>query len=195
MLRFPVLVLSHLTDPRLIGAVYVLSEIFLALTKRSRAPGPSRDRGSLLALWITISLAIFFAQFALTVRGARLPHPGLWAVAGLIIFISGIALRWWAILHLGRYFTVDVTISPEQEVVETGPYRLIRHPSYTGSLIAFIGFGLTMRNWLALVIMLVPITIAFLWRIHVEEKALMDGLGEPYRHYMAHTKRLIPFVY
>ncbi|HEY0682702.1 MAG TPA: isoprenylcysteine carboxylmethyltransferase family protein [Steroidobacter sp.] len=107
---------------------------------------------------------------------------------GVVIFVSGAALRWYAIFYLGPYFTVDVRVG------DTGPYRFVRHPSYTGVLLEFLGFALFIGNaWSML--LLVPVAIVFSYRIRVEERALEQGLGEAYASYQRRTKRLIPFVY
>ena len=107
----------------------------------------------------------------------------------------GGCLRWWAIITLGRFFTVDVIIEKDHELVERGPFRVVRHPSYTGVLLAFVGFALTLRNWAALLIILVPIFAAFIRRMNVEEEALSKALDSRYADYMRRTKRLVPFVY
>jgi protein-S-isoprenylcysteine O-methyltransferase Ste14 len=104
-------------------------------------------------------------------------------------------MRWVSIIHLGRFFTVNVAIAADHQLVETGPYRFIRHPSYSGALLAFVGWGMVLRNWASLLIALLPIAVAFLYRINVEERALLEALGDCYRAYMARTKRLIPFLY
>jgi protein-S-isoprenylcysteine O-methyltransferase len=114
---------------------------------------------------------------------------------GLGLFFWGVILRWYSIWYLGRYFTVDVAIAKEHRVINAGPYRLIRHPSYTGALMAFLGFGFSLGNWLSILCLMVPIVAAFMWRIHVEERALTEALGDDYRAYMQRTKRLIPLVY
>ena len=114
---------------------------------------------------------------------------------GLTLFAIGILLRWYSIVHLGRFFTVDVSIAGDHKVIDSGPYRLVRHPSYSGALLAFVGYGLCLRNWAALLIVVIPITAAFLWRIHVEERALTETLGDDYRRYASRTERLIPFLY
>jgi protein-S-isoprenylcysteine O-methyltransferase len=113
----------------------------------------------------------------------------------VVLFVVGLLLRWWAIITLGRFFTVDVTIEKDHEVVERGPFRWVRHPSYTGVLLAFVGVALSLRNWGALVLILVPIFVAFVHRMNVEEEALSRALGERYAEYMTRTKRLIPLVY
>lgn len=104
-------------------------------------------------------------------------------------------LRWYSIIHLGRFFTVNVAIAADHQLVDTGPDRFVRHPSYTGALLAFIGFTMVMRNWASVLVISLPIALAFLYRINVEERALVQALGERYRAYIKRTKRLIPFVY
>jgi protein-S-isoprenylcysteine O-methyltransferase len=90
---------------------------------------------------------------------------------------------------------VNVAIAADHKVVDTGPYRLVRHPSYTGALLALLGLGVCERNWLALALMVIPALSVLLWRIHIEEKALTAALGDAYASYSVRTRRLIPFVY
>ena len=180
--------------PAILGLAYCCSEIALSITRRSRERGESRDANSLRTLWIVIVISLWLGvQARVLFRQALLPE---WAVpAGVVIFLIGIILRWWSIIHLGRFFTVNVSIAADHELVETGPYRFIRHPSYTGALLAFVGFGMAGRNWASLIITTLPITAAFLHRIMVEERALTEALGNRYREYMERTKRLVPFAY
>ncbi|MEY2438792.1 MAG: hypothetical protein QOI34_177 [Verrucomicrobiota bacterium] len=124
-----------------------------------------------------------------------LPYRHQFYLLGLLLFVAGVVLRWYSIIHLGRFFTVDVAIAEKHTLIDSGPYRLIRHPSYTGALFAFFGLGLCLGNWLSLLFVTLPILAAFLWRIHVEEDALTDALGEVYVAYARRTKRLIPFAY
>ncbi|MEP6604348.1 MAG: isoprenylcysteine carboxylmethyltransferase family protein, partial [Spartobacteria bacterium] len=156
----------------------------------------SRDRHSLALLWLSILLSVALAILvAGNFAAAALPHRRALYFVGLILFVAGIVLRWWAIIILGKFFTVDVAIAKEHRVIESGPYRFVRHPSYTGALIAFVGFGFCLANWLSILCLIIPIAAAFLWRIHVEERALLDALGDDYRSYMQRTRRLLPFVY
>jgi protein-S-isoprenylcysteine O-methyltransferase len=111
------------------------------------------------------------------------------------MFIFGIVLRWFAILYLGRFFTVNVAIHADHQVVDSGPYRFIRHPSYTGGLLTAVGFSMTLNNWGSFVIIVLPCVAVTLWRIHLEEQALRAALGERYSSYMWRTRRLIPFIY
>ena len=114
---------------------------------------------------------------------------------GAVLFAAGLAIRWYAIIYLGRFFTVNVAIASDHKLIDGGPYRFVRHPSYSGALLAFLGLGLCIGNWASIAIVAIPILSVFLWRIHVEEAALLLGLGDQYRRYMDRTKRLIPGVY
>ncbi len=116
-------------------------------------------------------------------------------VAGCAAMVFGIAFRGWAVIVLGRYFTVVVRVLEHQPVVDRGPYRVLRHPSYTGLLCTCLGIGLALGNWLALLFAIVPTTIAIVYRIRVEERALLAGIGEPYRQFCATRSRLIPGVW
>jgi protein-S-isoprenylcysteine O-methyltransferase Ste14 len=124
------------------------------------------------------------------------PRLGLWAPwAGALLGIAGAALRVWSVATLGRYFTYVVQVSSDQKVVEDGPYRLIRHPSYTGALMMGAGIGLATRYAYAPLLIVATSLAAYLIRIFVEERALAQGIGEPYRAYMRRTRRLVPFVW
>jgi protein-S-isoprenylcysteine O-methyltransferase len=116
-------------------------------------------------------------------------------VLGVCIFVIGLALRIYSIIYLGHLFTLDVAIASDHRLLDTGPYRFIRHPSYTGALMLFFGLGLAIGSWLSAAIITIPIFIAFWWRMGIEETVLLETLGESYRQYMKRTKRLIPLVY
>jgi protein-S-isoprenylcysteine O-methyltransferase Ste14 len=115
--------------------------------------------------------------------------------AGIVVWLSGSLFRFYSMRMLGRFFTYDVAISTGQQVIERGPYCWLRHPSYLGSLVAEIGFGMTMTNWLAMFLPVICLAAAYAYRIPIEERALVQGLGAPYSEYKRRTWRLIPFVY
>jgi len=114
---------------------------------------------------------------------------------GIGLMLAGLAFRFYAMWVLGRFFTYDITVQAGQTVVEAGPYRYIRHPSYTGALITLVGLGLALGNWAALLTILACMGIAYAYRITVEEAALIAALGEPYKQYMRRTQRLVPFLF
>jgi protein-S-isoprenylcysteine O-methyltransferase Ste14 len=155
-----------------------------------------RDNGSLYVIYF-LQMAGFGTVFGLWGSGhAPPPRLGVWSLwAGSAVALVGIALRAWAVRTLGQYFTYVVKVSPDQKVVESGPYRLLRHPSYTGGALTGIGIGLSLRFGLAPLILGGAMLASYLIRIAVEERALADGIGEPYRAYMRRTKRLIPFIW
>ena len=182
----------------LLGLIYLISEILLALMRRARKSGSasSRDRNSLRILWVVIALSIWLAiDLAFRFHRADFPDRRICELLGAAIFAAGLILRWWAIFALGRFFTVNVAIASDHQLIESRPYRRVRHPSYTGALLAFIGFALSLGNWLSLLVMVVPIFAAFVYRMNVEERALIEALGQSYRGYMQRTKRLVPFLY
>lgn len=180
-----------------LGLVYLISEILLTVTRRGRSKtGEKQDQSTLLVIWIVIMVSIGAGVLvAGNWRAGALPYGRAFAVGGMMLFAVGLGIRWWAIVTLGRFFTVDVTIEKDHELVERGPFRYVRHPSYTGVLLAFVGWALTLRNWGALLVVLVPIFIAFVRRMNVEEEALCGALGQRYREYMKRTRRLVPGVY
>jgi protein-S-isoprenylcysteine O-methyltransferase len=181
----------------ILGAVYVMSEFGLSVFKRARS-GESRvaDQGSLPMIWLVVGLSMFSA-FSLNYAVPQLEFrsPAAAAFGGTALFVAGLAIRWYAIIYLGRFFTVNVAIARDHELIEDGPYRRVRHPAYSGGLLAFLGIGLCIGNWASIAVIVIPILSVFLWRIHVEEAALLSGLGDQYRSYMNRTKRLIPGVY
>ena len=181
-----------------LGLIYLISEVLLTITRRSRSrTGTKQDRSTLRVLWVVIMVSVTAGVFVakkLARGGACRMHDCLRRLASCCLS-SGLLLRWWAIITLGRFFTVDVTIEKDHELVERGPFRLVRHPSYTGVLLAFVGFALSLRNWGALLVVLVPIFAAFVRRMNVEEEALSRALGSRYAEYMTRTKRLVPGVY
>ncbi len=180
-------------------AIWIVSEMLLARLVRAGAKSgdQNRDQASLRWLWITIIGAILGAAWLSSTDVGTMPEPWQptlsWASLGFIA--GGLAIRWIAILTLRRFFTVNVAIRVDHRLVDSGPYRYIRHPSYTGALLSFVGLGLSFANWLSLALIVLPVTFAFHKRIRIEERALEDGLGDAYRQYEKRTARLVPFVY
>jgi len=179
-----------------VSAGWIISELMLLFFRRSDASRKSRDSGSLLLLNAVIygstSLAILFGFSGI----GRIPGAGSGlAWSGLALIILGLALRWSAILTLRQYFTVNVAIHSHQRIVQNGLYSLIRHPAYLGSIISFLGLGLALINWIALLLLLIPVVSAFVRRMDVEERALAQEFGSHYKDYCRATWRLIPWLY
>ena len=156
--------------------------------------GTGQDRATRILIAAAIGGAITLAVVtAKAVPSLRIPGP--YRAAGLIVVWLGLAIRVWAVAALGRAFRTTVEVDPGQAVVSSGPYRWVRHPSYTGLLLILAGFGLGLGNWLPLAICVALPLPALLRRIQVEEAELIRVLGEPYRAYQTRTKRLIPGVW
>lgn len=176
--------------------VWAASEIWLGLSRRSSDRSRSRDSGTLRMLLVTIyaciGIAVWLSSRADGHFGA-VRMPLFWA--GLLLMATGMFLRFWSIRVLANFFTVDVTIREGHELIRRGPYRLLRHPSYTGALMTFLGFGLALGNLWSLLVVMIPVTIAFLWRIRIEEQVLADAFPAQYPEYSRQTRRLIPFVW
>jgi protein-S-isoprenylcysteine O-methyltransferase Ste14 len=173
---------------------FPVSEIALAMLKRATpADSDVEDRGSMRLLWVAIACGVGSAIAAQSLRLAPLPGPlRIQRLVALLLMVGGLSIRWAAILTLGRFFTVDIATQAQQPVVQTGAYRFVRHPSYAGLLLSFVGLGVYFANWLSLLMLLVPITAAVVNRIVKEESVLLVTLGTPYAEYCARTKRLIP---
>ena len=166
------------------------------MAKVSRKEASVQDRGSigiLLGLQWTGTVLNFLLGWLLPTMAILWQRTMLFLL-GLMLILLGVALRWYAIWTLGRYFTRDVAVSPDQKIVQKGPYRYIRHPAYSGTFLTMFGVGLAMTNWASLVILLVCVFLGHMYRIGVEEKALRQIIGQTYVEYMHHTKRFIPLV-
>ena len=152
-----------------------------------------RDRGSglliFLGFFVAIPVVLSFGYSGL----AGLPDWTFYP--GIFLILLGVLVRQWAIAVLGRFFSLTVRVAEDHRVVDRGPYRLVRHPSYTGALIALVGLSLAVQSWGALLVVLMVFGVGFGYRIRVEERALRSQLGEDYVGYMKRTKRLIPFLF
>ena len=179
------------------SAIWLIPELISSLTQNTVSGAQTRDRASRFVLLISIFVVIFLGIRA-AFNASQFAIPGdrmLIFDIGIFLILAGAAFRWYSIWVLGKFFTRVVSIQAGQTVVEKGPYRFIRHPSYSGAMLSFLGFGLALTNWLSLALIILGTVIGYGYRVSVEEKALVEGLGQPYRNYMQHTKRFIPFVF
>lgn len=193
-----------LPSVQLLLAIVLVGELFLMRSRLSSDASRAADRGSLRLLFIAISGSIVLAWLtARMLPQARFeslfvlgPTTMKWLYgAGLVLFTAGLGLRWYSVVYLGRLFTYDVAIAADHRVVDSGPYRYIRHPAYSGALLTFVGLGLCGGNAVSLLVLVTPTAWALLRRMAIEEAALESALGGRYRDYVARTRRLIPLVY
>ena len=182
------------------GPIWGLAELAMAVALRGRRRSVTgRDRGSLVLLWVAIAVGLLAGNVLHRVRGPWIPPLPLPIVGlGLAVFFAGLILRLTAILTLRHFFTTQVAIHRDHEIIQHGVYRSLRHPSYTGLLMAFLGLGLfsvAYGRWLSFFALLLPILAALLYRISVEERAMREAFGEAYVEYSRRTRRLVPWVW
>ena len=160
-----------------------------------KAKPTAADGGSLRIIMLGNQLAML-AGFAAPwlLRRAAMPYPFAFFWIGIALLIAGSLLRRHCFRVLGKFFTGAVTVQSDHAVIDQGAYRWVRHPSYTGGIVMFAGIGIALGNWVSVAVLtLIPI-VAYSYRVRVEERALLETLGEPYRAYMQTRKRFVPFV-
>jgi len=181
---------------KIIWISWFLSEILLNRLFRSKTTNSKDlDKNSLRLIWLTIAISITLGVFSSFHLRFLMVESSWLKYSGLLIIICGMIIRFIAIKTLGKLFTVDLSINENHELIVNGIYKYIRHPAYTGSLLSFLGLGLSLNNWISLIIIFVPVLISFLYRIHVEESLLLEQVGLNYNDYKKSSKRLIPMVY
>ena len=175
------------------GALWLLLEVRQGLQHRPDAV--TADQGSRPFLRVAAMVGAIGAVVAAKTVAAVIASPATTAWIGLAFLWCGVALRVWSFRTLGRYFTFTVQTSDDQPVITDGPYRFVRHPSYAAILLAVIGLGVLINNWVSLVILAAAVAVGLAFRIRVEERALFEALGDDYRGYAATHKRLIPYLW
>lgn len=154
----------------------------------------NRDQLSLKLLMIG-GPVIFALSIAVSYGATAAMHSVALQMAGLVILVVGIAVRSIAIAQLGRFHTPNVAIRSDHQLKADGLYAHVRHPSYLGALIGFLGFSMTLGNWLSVIVMMSLSTSLYLYRIKEEEAALAEAFGDAFQRYAARTRRLIPWIY
>jgi protein-S-isoprenylcysteine O-methyltransferase Ste14 len=163
---------------------------------REGSKGRNSSERSLLVIAALVLASLIGAIFASANHLATIAGGSWWPVVlGFVLIWGGLAFRAWSIYTLGRFFKLTVVIQDDHRVIETGPYRVLRHPSYLGSIIAMTGIGFTEGDWISVAIMLLGTLTAFVIRIRIEERTLLEELGESYAAYSKRTARLLPGVY
>ena len=179
-------------------ASYFVLERLLRKSKQALSLKPDRvDAGSSQFLWISglTNMLLFIAAPVLNAH-----QIGYWSYTtvgwlGLVLMLSGLALRYWAAKTLDQFYTRTLQIIEGQKIVSQAPYNVIRHPGYLGTLLMEIGAGLAVTNWMVLLAGAVIGTTSRAYRIGVEEKMLEASFGEDYKVYAGNTWKLAPFLY
>jgi protein-S-isoprenylcysteine O-methyltransferase Ste14 len=175
--------------------LFAVGEYAMRVRSRLNRSGTRAERWNLVIVAIAVIRGLL-GGLGLAGWHAMTITVGRWPVfiVGLALMASGLYIRQWAIFTLGWFFTADVRVHPQQTVVDRGPYRWVRHASYSGLIIFFLGLGLALTNWMSLLVLVAVPTAGLVIRIRSEERALLAGLGEPYRRYAAVHQRLFPGV-
>jgi protein-S-isoprenylcysteine O-methyltransferase Ste14 len=176
--------------------IYAILEIFLYIRQRSRtAIVASKDKGSLWVLSGSIAIG-YSLSFAIgATKFGRVAPWSVFLAVGAALVIIGLVVRISSILTLRQYFTYSVAKVENHALVQTGLYKIIRHPGYLGQLLIFLGLAAALSNWLAILLMMIPVSIGYIYRMNVEERFMAEQLGQPYLDYRKRTKRIIPAIY
>ena len=182
----------------LLPALWVAFEIGLVLRDHSQGKGKTTiDKGTRYFNFIAIAVGLSAA--ALLNGFPKFFFPGgrtnTVFFIGIAILLFGMALRFWSVFTLGASFRTTIETDKDQKVISSGPYRLLRHPSYSGLLLMCCGYGIALQNWLSLLAAVLLPLAALLYRIRIEEAALASSLGSEYSEYQKHTKKLIPWIW
>lgn len=184
--------------------LWCVSEIVINLISfrnRSKNLSEGADRFSHFIVWLSTIPPIFFAyliqKHLIFADGfgsfaTLFPLPGY---LGCLFIAFGVTIRGLAVATLKKQFTVKVSIVERHEIVETGIYKIIRHPAYLGYLASLLGIGLALGNWVGLAALAALPLAGILYRIHVEESALLRYFGPAYQAYASRTKRLLPGIW
>ena len=179
-----------------VSYLYGFFEVFMNLRQRSKSQvAASSDKSSLRWLYglITVGYALSFS-IGVTKIG-RLYYWNTFFAIGMALTALGFVIRIHSILTLKQYFTYSVAKVENHKIIETGLYKFIRHPGYLRQFIIFIGISTSISNWLSILLMMIPVTLGYLYRIKVEERFMLEQLGVDYLNYQERTKRLIPMIY
>ncbi len=179
-----------------IAYLYFIFEYYISFRQRQKIKIVSKgDKGSLWVLYICITIGYLLSFSIATTRIGRIYHWNLLFFSGILIIIVGFMIRIISIRTLKQYFTYSVTKAENHEIIEKGFYKFIRHPGYLGQLLIFTGISISLSNWISVILMLLTTLIGYMNRIKVEEKFMIEQMGNKYSDYQLRTKKLIPKVY
>ncbi len=188
-------------DPKIIVIItvsylYGFFEVFMNLRQRRKNNAiTTKDKGS---LWLLYSLITLGYALSFSIGATKIGRMYAWNTffaIGMALIVVGFIIRIHSMLTLKQYFTYSVAKVENHKLIETGLYKFIRHPGYLGQLMIFLGISISVSNWFSILLMMMPISIGYLYRMRIEEKFMSEQLGEDYPIYQEHTKKIIPLLY
>ncbi len=177
-------------------AIGMLASVFQPNYNIVKDKSKSKDEGTEIQIIWSVYITQLFA--VLEAAYFRYPKSVQWDIFStifLILIILGLVLRTWAIYTLGNYFTMHLSIQKEHKIIRSGPYKYFRHPSYVGAFFTYFGTTVFLHSWFSLIASAIILPIAWLRRIHYEEKLLIEEFGEEYKTYCKSVKRAIPGIW
>ncbi len=176
--------------------LYGFFELFMNLRQRGKSKvKTSNDKGSLWVLYLLITIGFTLSFVIGATKIGRVQPWNTFFAVGAVLVVIGLFVRIQSMLTLKRYFTYSVSQVEDHKLIETGLYKTIRHPGYLGQLLIFVGLSISLSNWLSVLLMMIPVGFGYLYRMNVEEKFMLEQMGEKYLNYQKRTKRIIPMVY
>ena len=174
-------------------AAWLVSEVLILRPARDRS-GVDADRRSMVFL-ASSNLCAPLLAIAIWASGAgSIPLDAEAKLLGVIAMMAGFSVRWAGMLTLRKFFSANVAVQSDHELVIKGPYKFVRHPGYFGGWLSFVGLGIALGNWVALLILAVLTIPAFLYRIQVEEHVLRASFPA-YASYAQRVRKFVPFVW
>jgi len=187
------MITTILTFVLLAGSYFVIEVLVRQRPAKSMGRGRS-DRGSTVAIMTTYAASLLLLVI-LSITGTGSLLSGLIGWIGLSVMLFGLALHVWSMRVLGTSYSRTLRTTEEQQIVDRGPYRLIRHPGYLASILIWAGAALGIANWIAVLVVTALIAGVYVYRINVEETMLLATFGEKYAQYKKRSWRLLPLFY
>lgn len=163
--------------------------------KSNREISKSGDKGSIWVLVIAISVGYWLSFIFASTKIGKIYHWNTLFIIGSVLVAIGLIIRVTSILKLKQQFTYTVTKIENHQLIDTGLFKYIRHPGYLGQLIIFFGIATSLSNWVSVLLMIIPVLVGYINRIRIEEKFMVEQLGQKYIEYQNRTKKLIPNVF
>lgn len=180
----------------ILALITLIAQLFQPTYKPIDKSAPRHDRSTAAQIvW-----SVYLTQLMGVIEAVYYRYPESFQanpidIVAFVLMLVGLGFRTWSIHELGKFFTWHITVQPGQPVIQTGPYRVVRHPSYCGALLMYCSTLIFIHSWITALIAPIVIGTAFLRRIHYEEAWLKQYIGREYDNYSRHVKRLIPFVW